>query len=97
VLIAGGCSIDGCELNARGAETELFDPATGGFRPGPRLRRPRVGHAAFRLLLVTGGGDARDLVLSTTEVYDSRTGRFARGPAMTTNRYKHAAVPARRR
>jgi hypothetical protein len=28
VLIAGGCSIDSCELDARGAETELFDPAT---------------------------------------------------------------------
>jgi hypothetical protein len=58
---------------------------------------PRFAHAAAPLgggrVLITGGGDARDLVLSTTEVYDVRTGRFVRGPAMIANRYKHAAVP----
>jgi hypothetical protein len=34
VLIGGGCAVDGCERDARGAETELFDPATGRFRAG---------------------------------------------------------------
>jgi hypothetical protein len=36
-------------------------------------------------VLLTGGRDARDVVISKTEVYDARKGRFARGPAMTTN------------
>jgi hypothetical protein len=34
VLIAGGCAIDGCERDARGAETELFDPQRAGSEPG---------------------------------------------------------------
>jgi hypothetical protein len=59
VLIAGGCAVDGCERDARDAETELFDPAMGRFRAGPRLQRPRVGHAAFGLpdgrVVIAGG------------------------------------------
>jgi hypothetical protein len=61
VLLAGGCTADSCELEARGAMTELFDPRTSRFEPGPRLLRPRVGHGAARLpdgsVLVFGGWD----------------------------------------
>ena len=59
VLIAGGCAVDGCESDGRGSTTELFDPATGRFEPGPRLTRARVGHAGVRLrdgsVLLLGG------------------------------------------
>ena len=61
VLISGGCTVDSCELDERGASTEVYDPATGRFRPGPALLRPRVGHGAVRLadgsVLVFGGWD----------------------------------------
>ena len=43
VLIAGGCTVDSCELDRHGAETELFDPGTGRFRRGPNLLREAHG------------------------------------------------------
>ena len=46
VLLVGGCAVDGCELDERGATTEIFDAKTHLFRPGPPLRRPRDGHAS---------------------------------------------------
>lgn len=59
VLVVGGCSVDGCDLDERGATTEIFDAASHGFRPGPPLLRPRDGHGAVRLrdgsVLVFGG------------------------------------------
>jgi Kelch motif len=89
VLIAGGCSIDSCELDARGAETELFDPSTGRFRPGPRLRRPRVGHAAFRIpdgRVVIAGGWHGTQPTASTEIYDPARNSITSGPAMTSPR-----------
>ena len=57
VLIAGGCTDHGCESAT--ATTELYDAAKRRFASGPRLRSPRVGHAAVRLrdgsVLVLGG------------------------------------------
>ena len=46
-------------------------------------------------MLIAGGSDDNDVVLSSTEIYNSRTGRFSRGPRMTIPRYKHAAVALR--
>ena len=96
VLIAGGCPIDGCELDARGAETELFDPATGRFRAGPRLQRPRVGHAAFRLpdgRVVIAGGWHGARPTAGTEIYDRARNTIAAGPAMTTPRGGFTVTP----
>jgi hypothetical protein len=96
VLIAGGCPIDGCELDARGAETELFDPATGRFRAGPRLQRPRVGHAAFRLPdghVVIAGGWHGARPTAGTEIYDPARNAIAAGPAMTTPRGGFTVTP----
>jgi hypothetical protein len=63
VLIAGGCPIDGCELDARGAETELFDPATRRFRAGGRVSGSLAFATAAVLrdgrMLVAGGYDER--------------------------------------
>ena len=61
VLLVGGCAVDGCDLDERGATTEIFDAKTRLFRTGPPLRSPRNGHGAFRLadgsVLVFGGWD----------------------------------------
>jgi hypothetical protein len=88
VLVAGGCALDGCELDGRGRTTEVFDPKTGRFRPGPRLLRPRVGHVAVQLrdgsVLVAGGWTGSEPT-ATAELY--RPGRgFSHLPSMTTAR-----------
>jgi hypothetical protein len=87
VLIAGGCAVSGCEVDDRGRTTELFDPKTG-FRPGPRLLRPRVGHAAVRLrdgsVLVAGGWTGSEPT-NTAELYEPGHG-FTRLAPMTTRR-----------
>jgi hypothetical protein len=59
VLVAGGCTVDGCELDDRGATTEIFDAESLSFGPGPPLTRPRIGQGAVKLadgsVLVFGG------------------------------------------
>lgn len=52
VLISGGSD----ERDDRGAytTTELFDPATGRFSPGPSMRRSRYKHAGSSVLLPNG-------------------------------------------
>jgi Galactose oxidase, central domain/Kelch motif len=61
VLVAGGCVDPGCETAT--ATTEFYAPAKRRFVPGPRLSRPRVGHAAVKLrdgsVLVLGGWSGR--------------------------------------
>ena len=78
VLVAGGCTVDSCELAAEGATTELYDPRARRFLAGPRLTRPRVGHTATRLrdgrVLVVGGWDGSSQT-ATAEILDD--GRFA--------------------
>jgi hypothetical protein len=79
VLIVGGCTVDGCELDEQGATTELYDPAENRFERGPRMTRQRVGHTATRLadgdVLVAGGWDGRNPTASA-ELYEAATGRF---------------------
>jgi Kelch motif/Galactose oxidase, central domain len=87
VLIVGGCAVNGCELDDRARSTELYDPKSG-FRPGPSLLRPRVGHAAVRLrdgsVLVMGGWSGSEPT-ATAELYMPGRG-FTRVAAMTTPR-----------
>ena len=79
VLLAGGCSIDGCELDARGANAERYDPDRRLFLPTGRLSAARVGHAAVRArdgrVLVIGGWRA-DGQTRVVEAYDPARGRF---------------------
>jgi hypothetical protein len=85
VLIAGGCTDPGCESPT--ATTELFDPKAGRFVPGPRLSRPRVGHAAVPLrdgsVLVLGGWSG-STPTSTVERFAG--GRFVAAGSMLSPR-----------
>jgi Kelch motif len=96
VLIAGGCTVDGCELDERGATTELYDPGTNRFESGPRMSRPRVGHTATRLpsgdVLVAGGWDGRKPTASA-ELYEAATGRFVSVGHMRAARGGAVAAP----
>ena len=65
---------------------------------------PRSGHRATLLkngqVLITGGIDSQDHILTTAELYDSATGKFrltaeafaGAGTDMTASRYEHVAV-----
>ncbi|MCP9485102.1 MAG: hypothetical protein MSC30_04530 [Gaiellaceae bacterium MAG52_C11] len=79
VLVAGGCTVDSCELDARGATTEIYDARSRRFRTGPSLLRPRVGHTAIRLeddsVLVFGGWDTSSQTASA-ERWRPGTDRF---------------------
>ena len=97
VFIAGGCTVDSCELDRRGAETELFDPQTGRFRSGPRLLRERVGHVAVRLpdgrVLIAGGWTGGSRTTATTELYDPERSSVVAGPPMKTPRGGFTVTP----
>ncbi|MBI2392889.1 MAG: hypothetical protein HYV09_25110 [Deltaproteobacteria bacterium] len=73
VLLAGGGS----------ATAEVYEIASGRFRPVGPMSDGRPGHAAALLpngkVMIVGGGS-----LSTTEIYDPQTRAFSAGPTMTT-------------
>ena len=85
--VAGGCVDPGCESAT--ATTELYDPVRRRFARGPRLSRPRVGHAALPLrdgsVLVLGGWSGG---------VPTANGRTAR--RRTVRRDRPDALPARR-
>jgi hypothetical protein len=74
---------------------EIFEPATGGFRPTGSMGRIRHKHDAAPLadgrVLIVGGADARDDggAYDSVEVYDPAAGTFAAGGRMAWVRYKH--------
>jgi hypothetical protein len=88
VLICGGVDGDGKALST----TELFDPRTGTFRPGPPMSSPRNGHAAVEVDggLVLVGGVVNASTAATTDVLEA--GAWSPGPELDTARVKHAAV-----
>jgi hypothetical protein len=89
VLVVGGCTVDGCELDERGATSEIFDPESRQFRAGPPLARPRVGHGAVRLrdgsVLVFGGWTGNDPTASA-ERWRPGADRFEPSPSLRTRR-----------
>jgi len=95
VLIAGGCTVNSCELDARGATTELYEPGSRRFREGPALLRPRVGHGAVRLgdgsVLVFGGSNG-GRAFRSAELYDPAVGRFVATGSLRVARYSHSAT-----
>jgi hypothetical protein len=94
VLLAGGCTRDGCELDEQGATAEIYDPASGHFSAVGPLAMPRVSHAAGRLpdgrVLIVGGWsrspDGRSRVVAEAEIYDPPGQRFLPAGRMTTPR-----------
>jgi len=89
VLVIGGLS--------RGrvvATSELFDPRTGRFSRGPRMRLPRYKAAAVtlrdgRVLVVGGSADIEgERTYRSTEIYEPKRNRFVPGPLMRHARYK---------
>jgi hypothetical protein len=96
VLLVGGCDRPSCELSARSARAELFDPRSGLFGAGPALAEPRVGHGAALLpdgSVLVAGGWRGDGLTATTEIYDARRGRFVRGPSMSVARGGFTITP----
>src|SRR5688500_17137308 len=95
VLVAGGCTVDSCELSDDGATSEIYDPRANRFEPGPAMTRPRVGHTATRLpggdVLVAGGRDG-PRPTATAELYVAATGRFVRVGRMRAARGGAVAV-----
>ena len=97
VLIAGGLAgriFEGGPGNV--ATTEIYDPATGRFTPGPPMSTPRTGHDAVLLpngkVLVSGGVDAGEHALASAEIYDPATNQWTATGGMLTPRASRAAV-----
>jgi hypothetical protein len=100
VLVAGGRGPAGA-LH----QTELFDPALGGFTPGPNLpdNIPRAGHAAVRLgsglVLIVGGCRSPEAVSASAT---AATGSGCHVPAAVASvldrveLYDHSAPPVGR-
>jgi len=73
--------------------TEIYDPATRAFTPGPELRMARHKHEAISLadgrVLVFGGSDPRDRVHYTSaELYDPAGNAFVPAGSLRYPRYK---------
>ncbi len=105
ILIAGG----GNWLNRYPslASTELYDPDTNTFSPGPSMNTGRAGHTATVILsgknagkiLIAGGlnrdGKGAVVMLSSTEIYDPSANKFAPPgdtPHMNSERFETVAV-----
>jgi hypothetical protein len=88
VLVAGG--LGGPE------STEIYDPASMSFSPGPTLLEPRAGSHTATLLadgrVLIAGGWLQSRPLGSCEIYDPATDTFAFSGRMTTNRAEHTAT-----
>ncbi|MDQ4128484.1 MAG: hypothetical protein M3151_11140 [Actinomycetota bacterium] len=95
VLIAGGCTLDSCEMGDAGASAELYDPRKGSFVRTARMDTERVSHTATLLpngkVLLVGGWE-RDGVLASAELYDPVAGDFSPTGTMTAPRAGHTAT-----
>jgi Kelch motif/Galactose oxidase, central domain len=94
VLVAGGCTLDGCEMSREGATAELYDSRSRSFSTTGPMTTERVSHTATLLsdgrVLVAGGWD-RDGVLKSAELYDPATGAFSPTEDMASARAAHTA------
>jgi WD40 repeat protein len=95
VLIAGGCTLDSCEMEEDGASAELYDPRVGSFAKTGTMDTERVSHTATLLpngeVLLVGGWD-REGVLASAELYDPKVGDFSPTGDMATHRAAHTAT-----
>jgi hypothetical protein len=95
VLVAGGCTLDGCDISPEGATAELYDPRSRSFEATGSMTTERVSQTATLLsdgrVLVAGGWD-RDGVLKSAELYDPSTRTFSPTEDMSTARAAHTAT-----
>lgn len=97
VLIAGGYSkgIVNTSTSAL-ASTEIYDPATGLFTPGPNMTEARGGHTATLLangvVLIAGGLTQNTVALASAELFDPVSGKFVPAGNMTIDREEHTAT-----
>jgi hypothetical protein len=99
VLVAGG---RGGDATATLASTELFDPKTSVWLPGPPMTSPRAGHTGTllddgRVLVVGGTAPARDgtprlEALDSAEVFDPKTKAWRAVGALADARNSMAEV-----
>ncbi len=90
VFVAGGNSVWGGNTPPR--KTEIFDPSSGTFSPGPDMvALARVGHAGARLVdgrvLYCGGctsGNCGTVSVKTCEIYDGQSGKVAGTGSLTS-------------
>ncbi|HEX7611422.1 MAG TPA: kelch repeat-containing protein [Candidatus Limnocylindrales bacterium] len=79
VLIAGG-GTDSSSAHLRLASTEMFDPASNQFQPGPTMGQGRSCATASLLSgsrVLLAGGVNKDQELASAEILDLKTGKFA--------------------
>lgn len=88
ILLAGGCSADGCEEGISGTAV-IFDAKSRSFTPAGNLITPRVGHRSIRLrdgsVLLIGGWTAKG-VTASIERYVPSTNQFVHFADMNTAR-----------
>ena len=102
ILIAAG---DGYSFTSHGSSgilgsTELYDPVSNTFVPGPYMNVARESATATVIaagpkvgeILIAGGFGASRKPLSSTEIYDLETNRFTPGPSMNVGRREHTAT-----
>lgn len=95
VLVTGGGT--GALLSPVASNTtELYDPYTRTFAPGPLMSAPRTLHTATLLqdgrVLVTGGTLTLGAGLASAEIYDPATGTFSAAGNLSTPRAAHTAT-----
>lgn len=99
ILIAGGFGDSHTPLSS----TELYDPATNRFTPGPTMKVARRCHTATviasgpnaGMILIAGGEGAAESgssYLGSTEIYSPLTNTFAAGPTMKVPRFEDTAT-----
>lgn len=96
ILIAGGFDEGGKPVFS----TELYDPSTNRFTPGPAMNVAREGHTTTVItagpnaekILIAGGLDTNGQYLASTDLYDPLTNTFAVGPTMRVARSEHTAT-----
>ena len=87
VLIAGG--VDAANVVN---STELYDPSSGSFSPGPNMSNPRKNQTQVLLangkVLIAGGyvDNTGQLISASTDLYDPATNSITPGPAMNDSR-----------
>ncbi len=92
VLVTGGVDTNGNVLQS----SEIFNPSTSTWSPGPNLNTARYNHEASLLsngnVLVSGGQDINGNALSSCEIYNPSTSAWTKTGNLTTPRYYHTAT-----